>query len=219
MTLPEAVLFDFDGVLVDSESYHRRMWASAFETLFASSIPDYHTADLTGRASHEIAAVITDMAGVPHMAGELYQTRIRIMSQSSDAPDPAPGARACTDALSARGVPYVVVSNAPSVYVAGACSSLGFVPEMTFGVDDYGGRHKPDPWPYVNAARQLSFRDGQFANLLVVEDSEPGVRAGVAAGIPVLGLARNGSPETLLAGGARAVIQDLSQIDTFLNFS
>jgi HAD superfamily hydrolase (TIGR01509 family) len=214
---PLGILFDFDGVLVDSAAYHYRMWSAAYERLCGDTIPEYRSQHLTGKASHEIAEVITDLAGVPDRARALYEMRLAIMAESDDAPDTAPGAAAFTEELRRRSVPYAVVSNAPRIYVESACRALGFHPECSFGVDDYGGKHKPDPWPYRNAMSQLGFNAGDRESLLVIEDSPTGVRAGSAAGIPVLGLSRGHDAQALFDAGALRVIDDLREIRTVVS--
>ncbi len=217
MKLPEAVLFDFDGVLVDSAAYHFHMWSAAFEQLFGRPVPEYRHKPIRGLASHEIESVITGLAGVPDRADELYRSRLVTIANSSDAPDPAPGALNFTGLLDDYAIPYAVVSNAPSVYVRSACKALGYAPAVRLGVDDCEGRHKPDPWPYLHAAGRLGFETGGLTSLLVVEDSETGVRAGAAAGIPVLGLIRDGDADLLFDAGARYVIPDLTEIGTVIS--
>ncbi|TVQ24369.1 MAG: HAD family phosphatase [Spirochaetaceae bacterium] len=217
MKLPKAVLFDFDGVLVDSSAYHFRMWSAAFEELFGRPVPEYRNEHIRGLASHEIAAIITGLAGVPDRSDDLYQQRLVTIANSPDAPDPAPGSLALTGLLEKHATPYAVVSNAPSVYVSSACKALGFAPAVRLGVDDFEGRYKPDPWPYLHAAERLGFETREFESLLVVEDSATGVRAGVSAGIPVLGLSRDGDADLLYDAGARDVISDLTGIRTVIS--
>ncbi|MFP4509123.1 MAG: HAD family hydrolase [Spirochaetaceae bacterium] len=215
---PIGVFFDFDGVLVDSADYHYRTWSEAFERLCGETIPEYRSRHLSGKASLEVAAVIADLAGMSDRAQELYELRLAVIAESDDVPDVAPGAAAFTEELQRRSIPYAVVSNAPSIYVQSVCRALGYTPERTFGVDDYGGRHKPDPWPYRCAMSQLGFSPRDRESLLVVEDSATGVRSGAAAGIPVLGLSRGLDAEALFDAGARHVVEDLREVESVVSF-
>ena len=74
------------------------------------------------------------------------------------------------------------------------------------------GSWKPDPGLFLQAARTLGAAPETCA---VIEDSLPGVQAGVAAGMTVFGYARDTPAETLAAAGAQ-VFQDMKQLPALL---
>ncbi len=208
----QGVVFDFDGVLVDSGPYHDYTWSEAHKRLFERPIPHYTRSEVTGIASRKVAQRIAELSGVPDQGNELYQVRLEVLRTCELVPELAPGARELTGRLTEAGVPYGVVSNAPSAYVRRACETLPFDPVFVLGLEDLGDRPKPDKHPYELGAKQLGFRDGAYSRVLVIEDSPTGARAGVAAGIPVLGLTRGGAASELYDAGVCWVAEDLAEV-------
>jgi beta-phosphoglucomutase len=171
------VLFDMDGVLVDSYEAHLASWR---EMASAEGLP-YDADALTrafGRTSHEIIAALW-----PHRAGEaerladhkesLYRA---LVGQRFPA---MPGAAELVEALRATGFGIAVASSGPPENVALAIERLGVrdsVGAVVTGRDVRRG--KPDPQVFLLAAERLGLSP---AECVVVEDAPVGVEAAHAA--------------------------------------
>jgi HAD superfamily hydrolase (TIGR01509 family) len=189
----EAVLFDMDGVLVDSEPVHMRAWQ---EILLPLGHPATE-ADLlpwVGVPDRDLARHLAESGAVDLAAetlllrkGEVYRA---IMRRERPVP---PGLREALETLAARlgagrtdGPSLAVVTTSPREdmeAVLGAAGLRDFFPVIVTGCDV--ARHKPDPEPYRAAIARLGARPQRC---VVLEDSPSGVAAGRAAGCTVLGI-------------------------------
>lgn len=179
----QAVLFDMDGTVVDSEP----LWADAMRLI---------ATDLGGTLTEEALARTTGLsvpASVDLMLAELgsdlphHEATEQLLGRTAEVFAAElmwqPGAQELVDALRAAGVTTALVTNSPRVVVDVAMDRLGAHRFDLAVCGDEVTAHKPDPEPYLAAMRLL----GQPAeNCLAVEDSPSGTAAAVAAGIPVL---------------------------------
>ena len=185
----QAVLFDMDGLLIDSEPLWFEVetevmtrlggtWTPADqETLLGSSL------DNAVRYFMERAAVPADPAEVGDwmvsgIVNKVHDHGVRIM----------PGATELVAAVAAAGLPYALVTSSQRRFVDAVLARTGLrFPVVVTGSDVT--RSKPDPEPYRLAASRLGAPPGQC---LVLEDSITGVTAAEAAGcfvvaVPTLG--------------------------------
>ena len=178
-----AVFFDHDGTLVDTEPF----WIEA-ETL----LPQRHGVSWTEADS--IALVGSPMpvtakkmqdAGVPLSIEEIIDDLCgQVIEMMDERGIPwLPGARELVSALADAGVLMAIVSNAWRSVVEKTTSALpeGAVQFILTG--DEMVRAKPDPWPYLHAAKQLGVDP---AGQVAVEDSLAGTLSAEAAGMRVL---------------------------------
>jgi mannitol-1-/sugar-/sorbitol-6-phosphatase len=191
-----AVLLDMDGTLVESDAAVERAWvtwAGEYGVAAATALQGAHgsPADRTVRRLRPDL----DDAGVAAAAAR------QLALQYDDLGDvvAAPGAPALLAALAALDMPWAVVTSADARLAAARLAAAGITPPVLVTVDDVGAG-KPDPEGYLLAAARLGVDP---ARCLVVEDSEPGVAAGRAAGAAVAALKG-------LAGDIR--IADLGQL-------
>nr|NLI49486.1 HAD family phosphatase [Propionibacterium sp.] len=203
--LPAAVLWDFDGSLMDTEP----RWAAmqhAFALELGAELPaDFHQ-HTVGRTMAESIAYIGSVARLDLDPVEVEAEMWRRMTAAfREGPLPwAAGARELALELADAGVPQAVVSTSVRSYLD---SVLVRLTEVRFGFVIAGDevRHrKPHPEPYLTAADALGVRPGDS---VVIEDSPPGVAAGLAAGCAVLAVPTVG---TFDAGGRLAVRPSLS---------
>lgn len=199
---PAAVLFDCDGVLVDSEPITDRVIAANLTR---------HGLPLAPEAIHDLFRGGT-MAGVGDEARrrgadlpedwveEVYGEMFAALALGTPL---IPGIPALLDALDAARIPYAVGSNGPQRKMA---VTLGQHPDLyrrlagrIFSRHDVG-RPKPAPDLYLHAAAALAAAP---AACVVIEDSPTGVRAAVAAGMACFGYAPQGDGARLAAVGAR----------------
>lgn len=181
----QAVLFDFDGVLLDSEPVHCDCWREALAPLGVRVTWEVYAAHCVGAADSSMMAVFAGLADPPADPAKLWQRYPlkKRLFQERMAVDPpfAAGVADFFRALSARYKLGVVSSSAhveiePLLEAAGIRQYLGTV----VGGEDVK-LHKPAPEPYLLAASRLGIRSA-----LVVEDSLPGMASARAAGFEAL---------------------------------
>jgi len=197
-----AVLFDCDGVLVDSERLVCRVEAELLTRWGWPLSANEVRAQFQGRSFASIARSIEQkLAGkLPEdwmylwamETAELFRAELREIS----------GVRAVLEQLVRQGTPIGVASQSPLPRVRislGVCDLGRYFGTRVFSASMVA-RPKPAPDLYLHAAAEL----GQAPErCLVIEDSVSGVRAAVAAGMRVFGYAADADAEALAAEGAR----------------
>ena len=196
-----AVLFDLDGVLIDSTSCverHWRAWAAK------------HGLD-GGRIlkiAHGVRNMETMRLVAPHLdveqeaadfaAGEVADTLGVLAVQ---------GASGLLAGLDGARWAIVTSCGAPLAKVRIEAAQLPLPAALITGSDV--ARGKPDPEPYLLAAEVLAV---PLASCVVIEDAPAGVRSGKSAGMRVIGIAFTYSRSDLLASGADAVVDLLTDL-------
>ncbi|MBL8173501.1 MAG: HAD family phosphatase [Bryobacterales bacterium] len=179
----QAILFDFDGVIVDSEPIHFDCWKEVLAPLRIDFSWEYYHAHFIGISDKKMAEELSAMAqpavsaetifGRYDAKSELFRERMR---------QRLPFAPGIIDFVTSAKVPVGVVTSSrreevePVLYAGGILRSLSvavFAEDVT--------RHKPDPEPYRTAAARLG-----VGKALVVEDSLAGETSGRAAGFDVV---------------------------------
>ncbi|MFI5613519.1 HAD family hydrolase [Amycolatopsis sp. NPDC051903] len=185
MTL-DAVVFDLDGVLVDSEHLWEENWiACAARHQVEWTAED--TASVQGMSAPEWAAYLARRCGVPGRAEAVEREVVDGMIASIDAGHAPllPGAGEMVREVGAR-VPIALASSAARRVIDAVLAKHGLGGEFTATVSSAEvARGKPSPDVYLEAAARLG-RPGR--DCLGVEDSGNGIRAAVAAGLTVVAL-------------------------------
>jgi HAD superfamily hydrolase (TIGR01509 family) len=180
---PRAVIFDMDGVLLDSEPVYRACWQRASREL-GCSISDALYARLLGRMNGDAERILIEELGHSFPLEEFRLRWDRYWDQCIET-QPIPlkrGVPEFLDFLEARGIHKAI---ATSTERTKAMRSLGGL-QRRFEVivtGDQIERGKPEPDIFLAAAKQIGVTPAQC---LVIEDSEPGVRAAHAGGMPVV---------------------------------
>lgn len=183
---PDAVVFDNDGLLLDTEEAWTRAERELFRRHGATFTMD-HKRDLIG-SSHTIAAgkleVMLEQPGEGiQLMDELHAL---VMVEAAHDVDPRPGAVALVDALTAAGIPIAVASNSPRAFLDLVLETSGMA--SRFAVTVAGDEvPRPKPWPdiYLEACRRLHADPTRAVGL---EDSPTGAEAAKAAGLTVIGV-------------------------------
>ncbi|HEU4701540.1 MAG TPA: HAD family phosphatase [Conexibacter sp.] len=199
-----AVIFDCDGVLVDSEVLAAPILAETLTQLGLPTTAQDVDRDFKGRSWEHGLDVIRARRGGAEPWPELRERyRAALFAAFEERLQAIPGVVETLDALDAAAVPRCVASSGDHERIRRGLRAAGlldrFPDETIFSVDDVA-HGKPAPDLFLHAARQLGFDP---AATVVVEDSPAGVQAGVAAGMRVLGYAPDGAdPGALEAAGA-----------------
>lgn len=207
MTQVRAVLFDMDGILVDSEPVWYAVEHALVERLGGQWSKD-HQRRCIGGTIDATCAYIADVTGTDRPGDELRAELLAAMVGRFDARLPlVPGAVALVDGVRQRGVATALVSSSYRVLVDAALRSLGSHRFDVTVAGDEVTAGKPDPEPYLRAAAQLGVDP---ASCVVVEDAVSGVRAAEAAGCCVVAVP---SVAPIPAAPARWVVSAVADID------
>jgi HAD superfamily hydrolase (TIGR01509 family) len=176
MTSVRAVLLDMDGTLVDSDASVERAWTtwSAEHGLDPAAVLAIAHGSPADRTVRRLAPAL-DEASVATAA----QRQLDLQYDDLSDVVAAPGAPELLAALDRTGLPWAVVTSADVRLAKARLGAAGIEPPLLVTVEDVR-RGKPDPEGYLLAAGRLGVDP---AACLVVEDSEPGLAAGRAAGM------------------------------------
>jgi len=205
----EAVIFDLDGVLVDSEPAH---FAAAQRLIAPNVITDVEYGRLIGASSEAFMTWVRARYGIEASIADLegrYTDLVHeeLLAQRLPALD---GAEALLGALRARGLPVAVASQSRPAWVADTLDSAGLASWFEVIVTaEVVTRPKPAPDIYLHTASLLGVAP---AACLAVEDSVPGVAAAFAAGMRVV-QTRQASVAPEVQPGARYVVDTLRAFD------
>ena len=201
MTRPAAVLFDCDGVIVDSEGPTSELLIT---DLAAHGLP-LTTAELEADyvgGTIETVAIRARAAGADLPEGWVADFYTRMFAMLARGTPLIPGILSVLDRLDAAGIPFAVGSNGPDEKMRISLGQHGLVPRFRAVLSAQTlGHPKPAPDVYLHAARACGAAPGAC---VVIEDSPTGARAALAAGIPCLGFAAHG-PDTPPARGLTAL--------------
>jgi HAD superfamily hydrolase (TIGR01509 family) len=184
VTPPAAVLFDNDGLLLDTEVLWTRAEIALFER-FGVSFTIEHKRELIGTSGPKAEATIERQLGAPGRGAELMaELHEMVMEEALRGVEPMPGAVELLDALG--GVPVGVASNSPRTFVERTLEASGLRGRFgcVLGATDVA-HPKPAPDLYVELARGLG---ADPAQCVALEDSPTGVAAARAAGAFVIGV-------------------------------
>jgi len=181
----EAILFDFDGVLLDSESVHCACWAEVLAPFGVTVGWEYYRQHGVGVDDREMLRTVAARFDPPRNWEELwavYPAKKKLFqTRMAQLPPFDPSLDAFLNRLHGAYKLAVVTSSATTeIAPILAAGGIGRHFDTLVGGDDVK-RHKPAPDPYLLAAQRLGVRTA-----LVVEDSEPGMASGRAAGFEVL---------------------------------
>ena len=190
---PSLVIFDCDGVLVDSEHLANRLLVRILaEDGFVISYEECRRL-FVGKTLEAVMAHAEAAIGCPLRADWPDYVRDETLKAFAEGVDAVPHVRDMLLALRVRGIPYCVASSGKFEkmrFTLGRSGLLPLVEDVLYSAEQVG-RGKPAPDLFLFAAKSMGHAPAQC---VVIEDSVPGVEAAVAAGMPVLGFA--GDPHT-----------------------
>jgi HAD superfamily hydrolase (TIGR01509 family) len=201
----ELVIFDCDGVLIDSEALCDRVVSSELQRAgWDLPAAECHRLFL-GLTFADIQAAAEGQLGRslgPGWVEDLVHRVTEVMAAEVEA---IPGARAAVEAAAALGLPFRIASNSSHAEMAAKFARTGLSAlvegriHSAYDMIALGKRGKPDPDLFLAAASAEGVPAGRC---VVIEDSLAGVRAAVAAGMTCLGYDPEGDGERLRQAGA-----------------
>jgi HAD superfamily hydrolase (TIGR01509 family) len=205
-----AVIFDMDGVIVDSELH----WKSVEGFFLASLVPGWTDADqsrIIGLSVHDTYRMLVEEYQVRHtkpeflalyqdMANEIYGQKASLM----------PGFQEALSMLRANRVPVALASSSPMSWINIVLErfDLRRAFDVVVSADELDGKGKPSPAIYLRTAHKLGVKPQEC---LVVEDSMNGVLSAKNAGMFCIGF-RNGFNEEQDISRADIIIHDMAEL-------
>ena len=214
----DAVIFDFDGVVVDSEPVHFARFRDVLASInLELTEADYYDKYL-GYDDHDcllIAAADRGMALSEPQIADLTAAKTKLVQQTfAESIEALPGAVALIRDIHAASVPLAICSGALRDEIILASRTIGVLECFQVIVDAKDvARGKPDPEGYLTAQDKLAQAAGTKLRrqcCVVVEDSPAGIEAGKAAGMKVLAVAT--SYDTAHLTAADRVVNSLADV-------
>ncbi|MBQ1100584.1 HAD family hydrolase [Streptomyces sp. b94] len=211
----DLVIFDNDGVLVDSEPISNRLLAGYLTELGHPTSYDDSIRDYMGAAMHRVHDLVLERTGrrLPGDFDDVFHGRVFAAFERDL--EPVPGAIGVLEKLAADGVAYCVASSGSHERIRVGHRKTGldrwFDDERIFSSQDVG-RGKPAPDLFLHTAERMGVAPERC---VVVEDSPLGVRAAVAAGMDVYGFTAM-TPAEKLAGATR-LFGDMGELADLLS--
>ena len=189
MSPPAAVIFDCDGTLVDSEPLSRQAWERTL-AVHGYRVSDDDYAGLIGLSYARVHGYFAERVGAalpgeeafwPEYSGALFELIDTVLEPFEDAVE-------TVRAMHARGIAVAVASSSSRERLDRTLkrSALDGLFDVTVAGDEVA-RGKPAPDMFLEVARRLGVEPARCA---VIEDSPPGVAAGLAAGMLTVAVAR-----------------------------
>lgn len=212
MPSPDLLIFDCDGVLVDSERLAHdvllQMLAEAGITMTLQQAYDR----FMGASTEKCVAILQDLLDAPPPADFMPRYADRCFAAFREGLSAVDGIPPLLDALT---LPYCVASNGPREKMRFTLGHTGLLPRFEgrlFSAQDVE-RPKPAPDLFLHAARTLG---AEPQRCVVVEDSPTGVAAARAAGMTVYGYAAMTDAARLQAAGAHRTFQRMAELPALL---
>lgn len=213
---PDLVIFDCDGVLVDSEPLSNQVTVDALAGLGLSMTLDQAMGHFMGKSMTQVAAFAREMgAQLPGTDAEwIEELYAETYARLRKGVDPIPGVVGVLDGLDAAGVPYCVASNGSDEKMDITLGATGMAARMkgkrfsahTLGVS------KPDPELFFIAAQYMSVVPSRA---VVIEDSASGALGAQRAGMRCFGYAPEGGDA--LANVGAQVFLSMDDLPGLLN--
>jgi HAD superfamily hydrolase (TIGR01509 family) len=213
--LPDAVVFDNDGLLLDTESVWTRAEVDIFERRGLEFTAE-HKRELVGTSAAMAGELLERGLGEPGKAGALIdELNALVVAELEHGVEAMVGARDLLERLKAQGTPIGLVSNSPLIFVLRSLEIVGFesIFDVVLSAHEVAAP-KPAPDPYLEACRRLEVKPGP--GVIALEDSPTGVAAARAAGLTVIGVPSVDGVELLEAHHIAASLLDPTVVELTL---
>ena len=220
MPTPAAILFDFDGVLLESELELNRLTAELLTNLGHATTLEEALEHYTGLTGPDVVRVMEARIGGPVPAEFHEAMREASRRALAEGIEPVAGAIEFVRGLPSE-LARAVASSSSTRWVRTHLSHLGladmFEPHIYSG-KEHVDRGKPAPDLYLHAAAQLG---APISESVIIEDSKVGATAGLASGARVIGLAAgshclDGHGDMLRGVGVKEIAHNFEELRRLL---
>ncbi len=203
----EAILFDLDGTLADTDSIHFAVWQDILLRFDLEIDRVFYRRRISGRTNSKIIKDILPQLTLED-AWQLATEKEETYRRLANCLLPTPGLDRLIKLTDEASIKRAVVTNAPednAIYMLEILRLTQTFPVVIMAKDAPPG--KPDPAPYQMALERLGV---QSSKAIAFEDSAAGIRSAVGAGIYTVGITSSHLAEDLLDAGANMVIEDFN---------
>jgi HAD superfamily hydrolase (TIGR01509 family) len=212
---PKLVIFDCDGVLVDSEPIANEVGAEWITALGWPMDAAEARARFLGLSDTAMFALVEQKIGRLITTEEIAHNHDRITARFEAELQAIPGVVAVLEDLAARSIPLAVASSGERAKILTNLAKVGLVNYFGNQISSATevAKAKPAPDVYLLAARKAGFVPSEC---LAIEDSPNGVLAAVCAGMHVIGFARETQASDLTTAGAHQVFATMAEVHAHL---
>lgn len=203
----EALLFDLDGTLAETDSLHFPAWAAVLKPHGIEVDAAFYQERISGRLNPDVAAELLPHLPEAEAEAVAHSKEAAFRERAGEVP-PLPGLVEVLEKARGRGLRMALVTNAPRENTGFMLRVLGL--EGFFDLEvlaEEVALGKPDPLIYVTALERLGVGPERA---VAFEDSPSGIRSAVGAGIFTVGIASTHDPEKLTNAGASLVATDFT---------
>lgn len=208
----ECIIFDCDNVLVDTEAIMLSVLVEIVKDFGVNMTVEEAVYKFCGKPMQEIISNLEAIANSKFP--EDFEAKYRTISYEKFRKELQPK-EGVQELLANIEVPFCVASNGPRQKIELNLGLTGllqfFTPETIFSAYDIN-HWKPDPQLYIHASKAMGFLPSQC---IVIEDSLPGIEAGIKGGFKVYGLSNGFNNQELAEKGA-IVFNDMRELHTLL---
>lgn len=209
----DLVIFDCDGVLVDSELIANRVFQTMLGELGLEVPMEYLFENFLGHSMTHCLALVRDLLGHELPADFEPRLRERTAHVFEAELQPVPGIVATLNELT---LPFCVASSGPHSKMRVSLGVTGLFERFEgriFSAHDVGNRGKPAPDVFLFAAERMGVPPERA---VVIEDSVAGVTGAIAAGMTVYAYATHTPEARLRAAGAHGIFFDMRQVTALI---
>ncbi len=212
---PQFVVFDYDGVLVDSERIWFSVAADELRKLGIEQDLDRLLAKHRGKVVSSLKAAVEMEYGTELPDAWVRNVVTRGSKQAAEKLRPVSGSIEAVESVAAAGLPLAVASGSCREAIARGLRRLGIAGHVKGRIasSQEDGKHKPLPGVYFRACALI----GMPPDLgVAVEDTPVGIESASAAGLTVVGYAADGDGDQLVRAGAKEVLTRMSELSQLL---
>lgn len=207
----KGIIFDMDGVIIDSEPSHAKAAVNTLEALGVFITLDYPYRFIGSTTKHMLKTMIEDftLSASEEFLNELYNKSLAALIQE-EGYTPVPYVVNLIQHLYHKGYSLAIASSSTPEEIAAVTEALQISSYFTRLVSGATVQHpKPAPDVFLKAVSELNLNTGEC---IILEDSSNGVKAACAAGIPAVGLINPNSGNQDLSQAA-ILIEGFEEID------
>lgn len=207
----KGIIFDFDGLIIDTEMPGCNAWAELFnQNGFSFTIEDWKKAIGTGPSAYDPARHLSELTNGKLVAEIIKEQTLARTRELIDLQPMLPGVLDFISAADRQNLPMAVASSSNREWVEGYLSKLGIRKFFKVVCTSNDVTHvKPDPELFLLAAKKLGFAPEET---IVFEDSPSGIKAARAAGIPCIAIP-NDITKSMDLSLATKVVNSFNDVD------
>ena len=210
----KTILFDFDGVVVDSERLHLRALGEVLHN-HGISYPNDLLNDFVGKSDSLFYQYVIDNLNSSYELDYLLKQKNKIFDKIVRELQPIDGFLDFIDIVIQKNIPRAIVTSSSGETLKMVSEIFPFQNYIDIVVcEEDTTRHKPHPEPYLLALERTG---GEKETTLIIEDSANGIKAGKSAGCIVFGLTTSLPRKPLLEAGADKVFDSYKEISDFIH--